>query len=48
MICAVIVAHIGGIPLEEGLLTLGPVGLVGISVALRSLLVRFRRAPDSS
>jgi hypothetical protein len=43
-----ILAHIGGIPVEEGLLALGPVGLVGISVALRSVLVRLRRAPDSS
>jgi hypothetical protein len=43
-----ILAHIGGLPVEESLLSLGPVGLVGISVALRSVLLRFRRPQDSS
>jgi hypothetical protein len=40
-------AHIGGVPVEESLLALGPVGLVGISVALRSVLARFRRRQDA-
>jgi hypothetical protein len=44
----VILAHIGGIPVEESLLSLGPVGLVGLSVAFRSLLVRFRRPQDTA
>jgi hypothetical protein len=39
-----VLAHIGGLPVEESLLTLGPVGLVGIGVALRSMLARFRRS----
>jgi hypothetical protein len=42
-----IIAHIAGIPVEEGLLSLGPVGLIGISVAVRSVLAKFRRAPDA-
>jgi hypothetical protein len=42
----VILAHIAGIPVEESLLSLGPIGLVGISVAVRSVLAKFRRAPD--
>jgi hypothetical protein len=42
-----IIAHIAGIPVEESLLTLGPVGLIGISVAVRSVLAKFRRAPDA-
>jgi hypothetical protein len=42
-----IIAHIAGIPVEESLLSLGPVGLVGISVAVRSVLAKFRRAPDA-
>ena len=41
-----IIAHIAGIPVEESLLSLGPIGLVGISVAVRSVLAKFRRAPD--
>ena len=40
-----ILAHIGGIPVEESLLTLGPVGLVGLGVAVRSVLWRLRRVP---
>jgi hypothetical protein len=42
-----IIAHIAGIPVEESLLSLGPVGLVGIGVAVRSVLAKFRRADDS-
>jgi hypothetical protein len=42
-----IIAHIAGIPVEESLLSLGPVGLIGISVAVRSVLAKFRRAPDT-
>jgi hypothetical protein len=41
-------AHIAGLPVEEGLLSLGPVGLVGLSVAVRSLLFRLRRVPEGS
>jgi hypothetical protein len=41
-----ILAHIGGIPVEESLLSLGPVGLVGLGVALRSMLARIRRPQD--
>jgi hypothetical protein len=41
-----VIAHIAGIPVEESLLSLGPVGLVGISVAVRSALARLRRAPE--
>jgi hypothetical protein len=43
-----ILAHIAGIPVEESLLSLGPVGLVGLGVAMRSVLARFRRAQDTS
>jgi len=43
-----IIAHIAGIPVEESLLSLGPVGLVGIGVAVRSVLAKFRRADDST
>ena len=43
-----ILAHIGGIPIEESLLGLGPVGLLGMSLAVRSVLARFRRAQESS
>jgi hypothetical protein len=43
-----ILAHIAGIPVEESLLSLGPVGVLGVSVALRSVLARFRRAPQES
>jgi hypothetical protein len=42
-----IIAHIAGIPVEESLLSLGPVGLIGISVAVRSVLAKFRRVPDA-
>ena len=42
-----ILAHIAGIPVEESLLSLGPVGLVGITVAVRSVLAKLRRAPDA-
>jgi hypothetical protein len=41
-----ILAHIAGIPVEESLLSLGPVGLVGIGVVVRSVLARLRRAPE--
>jgi hypothetical protein len=41
-----IIAHIAGIPVEESLLSLGPVGIVGIGVAVRSVLARLRRAPE--
>jgi len=44
----VILAHIGGIPVEEGLLSLGPVGVAGLGVAVRCLLARLRRPqPDA-
>ena len=43
-----ILAHIGGLPLEEGLLSLGPVGLVGLGVVVRSMLARFRRPQGTS
>jgi len=42
-----ILAHIAGIPIEESLLSLGPVGLVGIGVVVRSVLAKLRRAPDA-
>jgi hypothetical protein len=42
-----ILAHIAGIPVEESLLSLGPVGLVGITVAVRSVLAKLRHAPDA-
>ena len=35
-----IVAHIAGIPLEEGLLAMGPVGFLAASLWLRSLRLR--------
>ena len=41
-------AHIGGIPVEESLLSLGPIGLVGIGVAVRSVLARIRRPQGTS
>jgi hypothetical protein len=44
----VILAHIGGLPVEEGLLSLGPVGLLGITVAVRSVLARLRRPAETS
>ena len=47
MMARMVIAHIAGIPVEESLLSLGPVGLVGISVAVRSVLAKFRRAPDA-
>jgi hypothetical protein len=43
-----VLAHIAGIPVEESLLSLGPVGLLGVSLAVRSVLARFRRPQESS
>jgi hypothetical protein len=43
----VIVAHVGGIPVEEGLLQLAPAGAViftAFAIAVRSTLDRVRRA----
>jgi hypothetical protein len=38
-----IVAHIAGIPVEETVLALAPVGLVGFGVLFSDLLQRVRR-----
>lgn len=42
-----IIAHIAGIPVEESLLSLGPIGVVGIGVVVRSMLAKLRRADDT-
>jgi hypothetical protein len=41
-------AHIGGIPVEESLMSIGPVAAVGFGVVVRSLLARLRRPQDTS
>jgi hypothetical protein len=42
------VAHVGGIPIEEALASLGPALLVAFGVAWANLRARLRRPRDNS